>query len=381
VTNVRATITGFSHTFPGDVDLLLVGPSGQNVILLADVGGTTDVNNATLTFDDAAPGGVPPTIVSGTYRPTNQGAFSGTPPAPPGPYGGALAIFNGTGANGTWNLYAFDDAGGDTGTIAGGWSLDITTNGPTISSFAPTTGAAGSTVVIVGTNLNGATSVSFAGTPATSFVVVSPTQISAVVPAGATTGPITVTTPTGSASSATNFQASTPAPTITSFAPAFGRVGQQVVVTGTNLTGATGLRFAGTAATAFRVDSPTQISATIPAGAGAGLVDVTTPGGTGTSTTAFRVNHARTVSIRVRRGRARGAVAVADGFAKCGSGVPVAIQRRGRRGRWGTVGTGRTSVTGSYSIGGARRAGRYRAVAGGGTLVSGDGCLAATSSS
>jgi hypothetical protein len=60
-------------------------------------------------------------------------------------------------------------------------------------------------VVITGSKFTGATAVTFNGTPVTSFTVDSPTQITAVVPAGATSGPISVTTPLGSATSATSF--------------------------------------------------------------------------------------------------------------------------------------------------------------------------------
>ena len=61
---------------------------------------------------------------------------------------------------------------------------------------APNTGAAGTTVTILGTDLTGATSVSFHGTPA-AFTVVSASEITTTVPTGATTGKVTVTTPSG----------------------------------------------------------------------------------------------------------------------------------------------------------------------------------------
>ena len=61
-------------------------------------------------------------------------------------------------------------------------------NPPTISSFAPASGPVGSSVTITGTNLTGATAVSFNGTSAASFTVTSSTQITATVPTGATTG-------------------------------------------------------------------------------------------------------------------------------------------------------------------------------------------------
>ena len=65
-------------------------------------------------------------------------------------------------------------------------------------------GAIGASVTITGTTFTGTTSVKFNGTSAT-FTVNSATQITATVPADATTGPITVTTPAGTTTSATNF--------------------------------------------------------------------------------------------------------------------------------------------------------------------------------
>jgi uncharacterized repeat protein (TIGR01451 family) len=44
-----------------------------------------------------------------------------------------LASFNGADANGTWSLYAMDDANGDPGAVAGGWTLTITTVTPLTS--------------------------------------------------------------------------------------------------------------------------------------------------------------------------------------------------------------------------------------------------------
>jgi subtilisin-like proprotein convertase family protein len=375
VTNVTATITGFSHTFPRDVDVLLVGPSGQNVVLLADTG-TAAVTNLNLTFDSSALNPVPTPIVSGTFRPTNGGTFSGTPPAPAAPYGASLTLFNGTVPNGTWSLYVFDDAAGDTGQFAGGWSLDVTTNGPTIGAFAPATGPAGTQVVIPGTNLTGATAVTFGGIPAAAFTVNSATQITATVPVGAVSGPISVTTPNGNASSTTPFAVSPP-PTITSFTPVSGKVGDTITIAGTQLTGATALTFGGTPAATFSVTSPTSLTAVVPAGAGAGPIQVTTPGGSATSTAPFAVTHARTVSMSVGRSRVRGRITVTDSYTKCAADLPVRVQRQ-IRGRWRNVGSTLTDLNGAYSIGSARRAARYRATAAARTISSGDVCGAAS---
>src|SRR5688572_30083478 len=51
ITDVNVTLSGFGHTFPSDVDVLLVGPGSQNVLLMADVGCTGDVSGITLVFD------------------------------------------------------------------------------------------------------------------------------------------------------------------------------------------------------------------------------------------------------------------------------------------------------------------------------------------
>jgi hypothetical protein len=68
----------------------------------------------------------------------------------------------------------------------------------------PASSAVGSTVTLNGSGLSGASTVSFNG-QAASFNVLSDTQITAVVPAGATSGAITVTTPGGTATSPASF--------------------------------------------------------------------------------------------------------------------------------------------------------------------------------
>jgi len=75
--------------------------------------------------------------------------------------------------------------------------------GPFVKTL-PSLGKAGEVIKILGTDLTGATSVSFNSAPAP-FKVDSETLISAVVPAGATTGFVTVTTPTGTLKSNTRF--------------------------------------------------------------------------------------------------------------------------------------------------------------------------------
>jgi uncharacterized repeat protein (TIGR03803 family) len=67
-------------------------------------------------------------------------------------------------------------------------------------------GQIGETAYILGTGLTGSTSVTFNGTPATTFNVVSDSEVTAVVPAGATTGTLQVATPGGTLSTVVEFQ-------------------------------------------------------------------------------------------------------------------------------------------------------------------------------
>jgi subtilisin-like proprotein convertase family protein len=138
VTDVNVTLTNFSHTYLSDVDILLAGPGGEAVPLISD--GTPsapscaqDVSGLTLVFDDAAASGPPNgELSSGTYKPsdTEDGGCDGAgddyqAPAP-AQTGTTLAEFNGEDPAGTWSLYVRDDGTGDTGQIAGGWTLEIT---------------------------------------------------------------------------------------------------------------------------------------------------------------------------------------------------------------------------------------------------------------
>jgi serine/threonine protein kinase/subtilisin-like proprotein convertase family protein len=127
VSAMTVTITGYSHPFPGEVDVLLVGPTGQSVVLMADAGGFTRARRLTVTFDDASGSSLNEDApVAGSVRPGQFApGFEGGSPAPSPPFGTALSAFNGTDPNGTWQLFVFDDTGGDAGQIAGGWSLDI----------------------------------------------------------------------------------------------------------------------------------------------------------------------------------------------------------------------------------------------------------------
>lgn len=130
VSKVVATLDGFGHGYPGDVEVLLVSPTGESAILMAGAGDGITVTNLVLTFDDAAASMMPNTnrLTTGTYRPSNykQGVRFADP-APTAPYGSELSVFKGINPNGTWSLYVLDDTPLDFGTITRGWRLNLTT--------------------------------------------------------------------------------------------------------------------------------------------------------------------------------------------------------------------------------------------------------------
>ena len=160
---------------------------------------------------------------------------------------------------------------------------------PTVQGTSPTSGTAGTQVDIGGKNFTGATEVRFNGTRV-DFTVSSDSLIITHVPSGATTGPITVVTPSGTASSGTFTVTSPGPPSISGFSPSSGPVGAKIGIGGSHFTGATSVKFNGIPAS-FTVGSDGIIQAVVPSGATTGTVTVTTPGGTAESATAFTVTH------------------------------------------------------------------------------------------
>jgi CSLREA domain-containing protein len=163
---------------------------------------------------------------------------------------------------------------------------------PAVTSVSPSSGpqAGGTSVTISGTSFTDATAVKFGTKAATSFSVVSASEITAVAPSGtAGTVDITVTTPGGTSPTNVDDEYSyIPAPTVTSVSPSVGGTagGTTVTITGTSFTGATAVKFGATAATNVTVNSSTSITATSPSGS-AGTVNITviTPGGTSATNT------------------------------------------------------------------------------------------------
>ncbi len=159
---------------------------------------------------------------------------------------------------------------------------------PTLNSFSPASGPVGTRVTINGSGYGGATTVRFNGTASTTVNLLSAAQLTAKVPAGATTGPITISTAGGTATSATPYLVTVSPPRITGFAPTSGAAGTAVTITGTNFSGTTSVEFNGASAP-FTVLSTKKIVCGVPTGATTGRISVTTTNGLATSGKNFGV--------------------------------------------------------------------------------------------
>jgi hypothetical protein len=201
----------------------------------------------------------------------------------------------------------------------------------TINAFSPKAGLAqddpycpGGHVTITGTGFvgdGGVPTVMFGGNvKAIDVQVGSDTTLNVMVPNGAQTGPITVTTPLGTATTQTLTATDAATPigelklpnnlftvspcwgrtahdsaydtksgskaVISNIKPASGATGTKVTITGSHFLGATVVKF-GTAKATFKVNSDTKITATVPAAAKSGKITITTPAGTSTTGKAF----------------------------------------------------------------------------------------------
>jgi uncharacterized repeat protein (TIGR03803 family) len=158
----------------------------------------TDGNFYGTTIHGGASGACP-TGCGTIYRITSSGELT------------SLHSFESTDGTSPFGELVEDTNGSLYGTTASGGTLDYGTVfslsvglGPFVETL-PTSGKVGAAIKILGTNLTGSSSVTFNGTAAT-FKVISPSEIGTAVPAGATTGPVQVVTPSGTLTSNVNFR-------------------------------------------------------------------------------------------------------------------------------------------------------------------------------
>ena len=321
-TSVTITGTNFSGAtavrFGGNAAGSFTVNSATQITATAPAGvGTVDVTVTTA-------GGTSPTGAADQFSylaaPTVTGVAPNTGPAAGGTsvtitgdnFSGATAVKFGGAAAGSFTVVSATQITATSPAGAGTVDVTVTTPGgtsatgaadrfsygsvPTVTSVNPNSGppAGGTSVTITGNNFTGATAVKFGGNAAGSFTVNSATQITAASPAGTGTVDVTVTTPGGTSATGAGDQFTYgSAPAVTSVSPNTGPPGggTSVTITGANFTGATAVRFGGTAASSFSVVSATQITAVAPAGTGTADVTVTTPNGTSAASSADQFSY------------------------------------------------------------------------------------------
>lgn len=222
----------------------------------------------------------------GIYQLTAKDAFSGflfgslnPPTAGTNPFGPLMQHTNGF-------VYGTTISNGPQGADGTFFYLDIGA-APFISLVTPVySGAEGTVVEILGQGFTSKSVVKFGGVAATAMEQTGGTFIEAKIPTGALTGDITVTTGSTTLSTLSVYKIK---PTLKSFTPSSGPVGTPVTIDGTGLTQASKVTFNGTTAS-FTVDSDSEITATVPAEATSGKIEITTKGGSAISSTRFTVN-------------------------------------------------------------------------------------------
>lgn len=164
----------------------------------------------------------------------------------------------------------------------------IDPNALQVTSVSPSAGPIGTSVTLTGHGFSQVQKVSWGGGASSGFTLVSDTQITTAVPAGQPDGQQAILLQTASGATAIALFFVGSAPAVTGFSPASAFIGQPVTISGSSLTGATAVKFNGTAAS-FSVVSDAQVSATVPFGASSGAISVTTPLGTASSASSFTV--------------------------------------------------------------------------------------------
>jgi hypothetical protein len=267
---------------PGTVDVSVTTPGGSasfgNSYTYLAAPAVTGVSPAL----GPAAGGTTITLTGTGFRPGTEVSVGGTPATDVAVNPAGTSLTATTPPHPAGLVAVSVTTPGGTDSLAGSFTYVAA---PTITSVSPVTGptSGGTAVTITGTDLNGATEVTFGGVPATTVVVVDATTLTAVTlahPAGPVD--VSVTTVGGSGTATDAFTYVAP-PTLDAVTPGDGPAagGTTVTLTGSGLTGTTSVTFDGVPATGLVVVSDAEVTVDTPAHA-PGVVDVglTAPGGT-----------------------------------------------------------------------------------------------------
>jgi len=154
VWDVKVFLDNLTHTWPDDLDIMLVGPTGKKVTLMSDAGGGTALSSKDLYFSNSFGTSVPDeSVINGTnYKPSNYGtAANDNYPAPVPVAGNAglnFNVFDGVNPFGNWGLFIVDDGALDSGRLDG-WRLDFSFLTPEQLQPVPEPG----TMLLIGTGV------------------------------------------------------------------------------------------------------------------------------------------------------------------------------------------------------------------------------------
>ena len=292
VTFGRTPVSSFTISNDSTISAV-VGIGSTGYIVVVNPAGSAIDSTPYFTFIQLKPNIVSFSPQTGTYNTSvtiNGTHFSGTTSVS---FGGTPLWFSvsndstiiavvGTGSTG--NIKVTNSAGSDSSNSI--FTYNQTVVKPTIQSFTPKSGSTGSNIIISGTHFSGTTSVSFGGTPASSFTVSNDSTINAVVGLG-TSGYIGVANPAGSAGDSTTlFTFIQSKPNIVSFSPQSGTYNTSVLITGTHFSGTTSVSFGGISPLSFTVSNDSTISAIIGTGS-TGNIKVTNSAGSDSSISIF----------------------------------------------------------------------------------------------
>jgi hypothetical protein len=280
--NSSTRITAIAPAGNGTVTVQVFGPGGVSASTPNDL--FTNVSPVTVTGLSPSQGlevGGNSVSITGTYFSTGATVMFGNSPATNVVVNSASSITaTAPSGIGTVNVTVTTSQGTSADNSADLYTYEPP---PTVSSVSPSSGpiAGGTSVTIGGTGFVSGMTVSFGGNPGTSVNVTSSTSLTVTSPAGSSmsggTVDITVTTVNGTSpvvGGPDQFKYLSPV-TVTGLSVHSGPPagGTSVVITGTDFTGASAVKFGGDSATSFTVNSSTQITANSPAGGG--TVDVT----------------------------------------------------------------------------------------------------------
>jgi subtilisin-like proprotein convertase family protein len=137
ISDVNVGIAGVVHSKPEDLDVLLVGPRGQQVMLMSDACGNNRLTMANIGWDDEGPTGMPESgPCNGIFKPSDFEVGGMLPGAPAGPYDPTLAAFDGTEPDGEWRLYVYDDQESGDGFFTHRFELNVTRRAEALVGFA-----------------------------------------------------------------------------------------------------------------------------------------------------------------------------------------------------------------------------------------------------